>query len=461
MIIRELVRLFREQVEAFVHTQNAIGSDFREDPGMAVCSVYTNLLRIEFLFHKKEKVILPVCTLFCRVYLQKNGDRFFHLPEILDMLPGGEEDFRCWYFPYIESEERMRACFGALSGGLAAYLPALTELANDPQRLREAYIRQWNQWVQLYALTENMIPADEEKRQEFILWMQRHCERYGILPHYTGNKAYFRFLKGDPAGAAAEYRKAKPRSRMIYEERLIRFLQSPACEGYRAIDPACFVQARAKFYKSSLREFGWGAVYGLVCLLACGGLLYAVSAAVHAVLTRGTVYSIPLPWYMGLLLGGLPAIFGAIALRRPLARLLRRTQAQEVLAFDEIINGRGINRFAGILFGVTLALSLFGSLLLPFGTVCFYPDRLAYWEAELPLNRQEYRYEEILGVYRMEGRYNDYGDWIDRSSYGVKFRDGTLLDFDWFMVDEEEVEARVLPLLPGEPVTVRCEEEIP
>lgn len=455
-------KLLPSLVAAFAEKVGAWGQEVREDKAYLRVSVYTNLLRIEFCYHKKEKILCPVSTLFCRVYLQKNQADFCHLPELLEALPGGAEDYRCWYFPYIENEERLTACFAALSNGLTHYLPAITELANDPERSERFCCRQWGECARILGWKESDFVDDPVIAAKQRTQLRDIYEQTILIPRFTQLVAYQRFLAGDRARAVAGYQKIAPDKCTNYETRLLAFLESPASVGYDPIPEECFTVPLVKPYKGSGREFGWGVVYGLLCWAAFSLLLCALMAGVEVILGRGAVYSASAPWYFGGILGGFPAIFGAIALRRRLAKWLRGKRVQEVLDFEDLLNSPAVDRFATAVFALALALALFGGVVLPCISIRFYKDHLISPVEENPFVQETYRYEDIQTVYYIEGRYNDFGDFIDRPSYVLEFADGTQMDLDGY-TEPDKTEEHILPILgvtPDEVVHLSSDKEL-
>ena len=101
----EIVESFTRLVEDFSKNEMCNGFDFREDKNIAVWTVYSKLVKLDFVLSKKESIFVPASTLYSRIFLHTNGEEFLHIPEIIDELDPA--DFHCYYFPYIESEEKL------------------------------------------------------------------------------------------------------------------------------------------------------------------------------------------------------------------------------------------------------------------------------------------------------------------------------------------------------------------
>ena len=81
---------------------------------------------VEIVLTKKNSVMCPVGTLFARVYPRKNRPLFLHLHELMD-----ENDFRCCYFPFNHSSERLHLSFSVLADLLRELFPRVEAMALD------------------------------------------------------------------------------------------------------------------------------------------------------------------------------------------------------------------------------------------------------------------------------------------------------------------------------------------
>lgn len=64
-------------------------------------------------------------TLYSRIYLNFNDNRRLHIPEIIDKLD--ENDFHCYYFPYIENEEKLKTALKFLEISMVSIFPNFKE----------------------------------------------------------------------------------------------------------------------------------------------------------------------------------------------------------------------------------------------------------------------------------------------------------------------------------------------
>ena len=109
MMIEKLIYYLHQLTARFAEQTHALAVDFMEDKKYAEWTITYNIIKIQFVLTKKEKLLCPIATLFCRVYFGKNDTYFYHLPELAEYLE--PDAFKCYYFPYMESEQRLDACF--------------------------------------------------------------------------------------------------------------------------------------------------------------------------------------------------------------------------------------------------------------------------------------------------------------------------------------------------------------
>lgn len=455
MKINEVVESCTKLVEDFSRNETCNGFDFKEDKNLAVWTVYSKLVKIDFVLTKKESIFVPASTLYSRIYLHTNGEEFLHIPEIIDELD--PEDFHCYYFPYIESEEKLRNCFKPLEEFYIKHLPALWEIAYDDERTNRLFERKKAEFKRIVEI--------DDDNDEYLDMYNYRAEKHLILTRYTKFDAYTAFLYGNYDKALAIYRKTKDKNELLdYEERLLRFI--PECEEvYEAVFPGCSDVKEANSYiqgkennKTMIKvwAFSYAAFFALFLIIGLG---------FEAYFSQGTLFFSNAGTYiMAALLAALPAVFGGMALRRPLIKLLSGKKKRELLAYDEIANGRGTNRFLNLVFEVILIASLVLSVWFGNMYLACYEDRMVYNDGEkfMSFETETWYYEDITAVYHVDGAYNVYGDWIDRDFYVICFKDGSVYNTDGSLY-EREVRDGLLPVIADyydEVIWVTTEDEI-
>lgn len=102
-------------------------------------------------------------VLEARICLDKTESLFFLTP--YDIIPYiNQSDLICRYFPYIESEERLKSCYHDLVESLVPYLADFTRIASDSKELTRTYDNLRGEMVRCYG---NNIFMPSGKGEEF------------------------------------------------------------------------------------------------------------------------------------------------------------------------------------------------------------------------------------------------------------------------------------------------------
>ncbi|MBQ7088070.1 MAG: hypothetical protein IJN04_00285 [Clostridia bacterium] len=402
---------------------------------------------VEIVLTTKNSMMCPVGTLFARVFPQKNRPLSLHLYELMD-----EDDFRCCYFPYNHSPEQLQLSFAVLADLLRELLPRAEAMALD-DAIYEPCFAEKCAAIAAFA-GEDVAPLREyltkDEIQEYLLaqWGEFY-ETFAQLLPFTQSDAYAAFVADDMDKALKKYRKQAEKGKLEpYFQRLYAFLQTEQARTFAPLPEDCgavYLQGREQQY--GVKEGGR--------LLAVCGILYAaflplfylITGGIYAVFCHGVAYA-PFDWMFVAILPLLPALFGALSLRRRLFPLLFRKDAERWMAQDELENSTVTNTVCHVLFGLTAAACLFFAVVFTLAAPRFYTDRMVWDDAaKFPLlNPVTYAYEDVEQVYYIEGRINDFGDLVERGSYVLVFTDGTAIDMDGSLTVEQTTQ-KVLPLL--------------
>lgn len=419
------------------------GTDYDENEKCAFFAVYGRTVAAEIVYRKKGDTLVPPGTLYCRIYPRKAQGIFIIMPEVFPY--AGITEYRACVFPYIESADRMRDCFAALTGILEEHLPRIEDAFADPAGTA---LRRWLTDGGKTDDPDGVLAGDEAALDAYV-FAQGVYEEF-ILARYLQSKGYYAFLNGDRESALKYYRKAEEKGRLSpFEESLFSFLRSPESDGFRPVSDECFAWRDFKSV-SSPKNDGIAMLKSFLILYAvfsavCCGIL----AVMNAVLSQGTAAYFGAPWAVGFIGGGLPAVFGALAFRRRLIPLVAKKHADRALAFDRLINAPWVNRLACAAFAAAAALSLFFTAAMGWSPLrlydtygdCPHPDSGSPFPPRL-----RFEYEDIGAVYYISARYNPYGGRVGRPSYVLLMKDGTVIDFD-MAASVEDMEREALPIL--------------
>ncbi|MBQ3203017.1 MAG: hypothetical protein IJB36_05175 [Clostridia bacterium] len=402
---------------------------------------------VEIVLTKKNSMMCPVGTLFARVYPRKNRPLFLHLYELMD-----EDDFRCCYFPYNHSSEQLQLSFAVLADLLRELLPRAEAMALDDALYEPCFAEKCAAIAACAG--EDVAPLREYLTEEeiqawlFAQWGEFY-ETFSQLLPFTQSDAYAAFVAGDMDKALKKYRPQAEKGKLEpYFQRLYAFLQTEQARTFAPLPEDCgavYLQGREQQY--GVKEGGR--------LLAVCGIMYAVlmplylliAGGIYALLCHGAAYA-PFDWVFVAILPLLPALFGALSLRRRLFPLLFRKDAERWMAQDELENSTVTNTVCHVLFGLTAAVCLFFAVVFTLAAPRFYTDRMVWDDAaKFPLlNPVTYAYEDIEQVYYVEGRINVFDELVERGSYVLVFEDGSAIDLDGSL-SVKQSEEHVLPLL--------------
>lgn len=446
MRTNELAVLLKDKVIKFADENDGLDCELGENKSIYSYKIYGKLLAIEFVYTKKEKLFAPASTLFCRIYLNKNNYFPYHFPELMDEL--NLDDFRSWYFPHIENEQRLNDCFETLAGMIKEYLPKIYELAIDVTKRKEVEKSMLDERLRILNLKESDVPEDDN--EIFLMRIAGLCENR-FLMCLASNSAYNCFVEGKYEKAIKQYEKLiKNDSITRYEKRIYIFMKNSLNDNgeiYEAMPLKCNAESMAKTHNSSKEYVVEVGAYIGVGYVAMTIFFMEIIFLYNIFSGLNSIYMAGMKWYWGFIWGVLPGMFFGIAFRRKIAGVFIKKKAQEILDFDDIFNSNATNKLAKGACYVTFVLSLVAVVAILHMNVRFYSDHLIYASGESVFSKPErYEYSDIEEIYCVEGRYNDWDEWIDRGSYILKIKDGTLIDLDEF-ASKKETEKRIIPII--------------
>lgn len=444
--IEKLAWVCAKHTQALGEELGAMDMQVSESKKAVIFKMELRLSCVEIVFTKKNSVMCPIGTLFARVYPQKNRPLSLHLYELMD-----EDDFRCCYFPFNHSAEKLRLSFAVLADLLRELLPRAEAMALDND-LYESRCAEKCAAIAAYA-KEDVAPLREYLTEEeiqtwlFAQWGE-YYETFAQLMPFTQSDAYSAFVAGDIDKALKKYRKQAEKGKLTpYFVRLYSFLHTAEARTFRPMPSGCADLMQAATYANSKDEGKLLLVTAAFCYLAVLVAEWLIAGVTYLILGQGASFY-PLDWLMVFLLPLGSAAFGCVALRRKFIPLVFRDKADKVANIDRMANSKGWDVIANTLTALVTAAVLFFGFLFVAANPRFYTDRMVWDDAaKFPLlNPVTYAYEDIEQVYYVEGRINVYGELVDRGSYVLVFADGTAIDLDGSL-SVKETEAHVLPLL--------------
>lgn len=440
---KAFIKLCKQEENA----QELIFSKVSENTYEAVWSMYLRMIRIDIVYSWRWLDLAPPSVLYCRVYLSKNEPVYLHLPVLLGYLK--VEDYRACVFPCIESEARMKCCFDALMAVVRDYIPKMEKAAGSEQGSQ--IMRQYA--VYGFAPSAKMLSKPEPEQEpdtEELVWIQGIQESINVS-RLSDFKPYQEFLKGNWQKSLKLYKKLENRGLSEYEKGLCWFMEDPANRGFRPISRECYTLQSFKKSTGQLADLkGMLLVYAVAAVFFCG--LIQILRTVQA---WGTVYYLGVGWWFGLIMAGLPAIFGYGAWQDKIQGVMAREQpwVKEFYRFGMTKSkfNRGLFKLVKWLVAVILLAEIGFCCWLGVNGDCFY-DTYAVTSSlrQRPQERVRFEYEDVVAIYHLNGRYNEFGDRLERQSYVICLEDGTWLDLDCScsLKKQREIATELFPDLP-------------
>ena len=433
----ELEKVFLARCEEYAKKLNALGTKTTSEKKTTFFWVNLPAIKLQFIYGKKRGTFDLSSTIFARVYLNKNTNHFYHIPELLAFL--GIDDYRACYFPYIESEERMNCCFDALTEVIDSHVEDFEKIVTS-FRHEEMRRYQFESIKGIYSLKE-----DDYNNSEIYIKMLEMGETMTFLQRMTTLDAYYILCCGNREDAIKKYEKLQSKNLLFdYEKRLLEFIKKTENADFKPITDACFSYKEAKPYIMGSNIFSFKSfVFSLGVTIP----VFLISTfIVENIMSAGAIARYGAPWWVNVLFGAVSALMVTIGFADNINKLVGDKKVKTRVKYRQILESKLskditeviFRSFSAILFACVIMLSIF--------TTSVYDTYIKTPNDDNPFTSFEIRYEDIEKIYYMNARYNIYGDRIDRPSYVLIFKDGTMFDFDMINT-AEETEEDVLPLL--------------
>ena len=420
MTREEMLRCLQGAAEALGKELEAIDVALEENESMAFADLLLRRMKFQFVLTLQRSGDWPPGTLLVRVFLQKNDPFYYQIPELLQMMDLWDPD--CYYFSWIESEERFHACFEKLASFLREHRGELEALAEEPGRWREWKLAQ----IREVMGDKGQIPAGEE---EFFMaindvWLS---ERFLAFAPYDAL-----ICQGGEAALRA-YGKVKYLT--PYEKRLVAALQQEP--DLKVIGEECNSRAAARKALHPIEDLaaylfaGAGSV--ILLSLAAGLLIWAAVSLI----SRHVLFADLMRPRDGIYFGLLPGMVLGWYLRDRI-RLRLAAGRPDWLPFVKL---RGIRKPRGetAVFLSVLTLFWLGMLMLGARPCVMVSERqIAVHQPErIFAGYTDYRWSEV-GELRVEGE-------GEEAHVILTMQDGNVVDSDFFAYPEDGAElVRVL-----------------
>lgn len=453
-MFNQLEKVFLARCEEYAKKLNALGTKATSEKKTTFFSINLPSIKLQFIYSKKRGSFDLPSTIFARVYLNKNTNHFYHIPELLAFL--GIDDYRACYFPYIESEERMNCCFDALTEMLDAHIEDFEKIVTN-FRHEEMRRYQFESIKDMYSLKE-----EDYNDSEIYIKMLEMGETMTYLQRMTTLDAYYNLCCGNREDAIKKYEKLQSKNLLFdYEKRLLEFIKKPENADFKPISDECFSYKEAKPFIMG------GNIFSFKSLLFAFGVTIPVfliaPIIVEKIISTGAIAYYGVPCWVNLLFGTVAAVTVAIGFADNINKIVGDKKAKTRVKYRGILESKLSKDITEVLFRSFSAILFVFVMMLSILTTSVYDTHVKTPSDDNPFISVKIQYEDIEKIYYMDARYNVYGDRIERPSYVLILKNGEIFDFD-LVNTAEETEKDVLPLLEKydlEIIRVDSHKEIP
>ncbi|MFR5875636.1 MAG: hypothetical protein ACLUFN_04020 [Eubacterium sp.] len=422
---------------------SALDVQFTENKKESVWTVTLNLIKLQFVYTKKERLNQPISTLYCKIFLEKNSKMFFHIPQIIDYL--NINDFHCYYFSFIENDDRMRACFDTISDFIYNNFKAVNELAMNGDKYNKLLLEEL---MHIADLTDKDFPDNSDEKNFFTEKLLDFVSKLQVN-HYTRFEAYDYFLQGLYSKSLKSYEKSSKHTELLnYEKKLIDFIITIEDNetAFEAVAPECASMLEVKKYNGTSKADKLSMLLSfIICWVALTIPIVIIMIIVNHCYYSSTVLCDAVSTAYAPVISGLPAVFAGIAVVDKVQFLIHKDKSA-AKDFSEILNPPKALSAAKIIAVILAAASLifYAFVFQPY-MKCYDGYMLVDNSEGLFQKYERYEYSDIKAIYHVRGRYNPFGDYIDRESYILCF-DNDKIDTDAFAFSDEEIQNELLPL---------------
>lgn len=437
MAFNELEKVFLTRCEEYAKSINALGTKTTSEKKTTFFSISLSSIKLQFIYSKKRGAFDLPSTIFARVYLNKNTNHFYHIPELLAFL--GIDDYRACYFPYIESEERMNCCFDAFTNVIDSHIEDFEKIVTT-FRHEEMRRYQFESIKAMYSLKE-----EDYNEPDIYIKMLEMGETMTFLQRQTIFDAYYNLCCGKREEAIKKYEKLLSKNLLFdYEKRLLEFIKKPENTDFKPITDECFSYRDAKPYILNSNGFSFKTfAFSLGVTIP----IFLISTfVVEKILSAGAIAYYGAPWWVTLLFGAVSALSVTIGFADNINKIVGDKKAKTRVKYRQILESKLSKDIGEVIFRSFSAILFVFVMMLSLLTTSVYDTYIKTPSDGNPFEMTQIQYEDVEKIYYMNARYNVYGDRIDRPSYVFILKDGTIFDFDMINT-AEETEKDVLPLL--------------
>ncbi len=440
MKTEKLVKYLNTLAKAYAEGSGADDYYFYTEKSRAHYQVTAGEQKLEFIYYTKGSKSEPVSTLTCRVFPDRDKPYFYEIQEIIDYLD--ILDYHCYFFPYIENEKRMRACFNYLTD-FVEY--RAEELKSLKQKDKELITRKLSEIERVFGFDKTVFPSGKAEREQFIENLFSHYSAF-LTARYTSNEAYLDYVRGNYKKALKEYEKLEEKTG--YEEKLIAFMKERFAP-YQAVSEDCAsILAVERYTKSDNKTF--------IILIAGLSLTFCLIFFIAQLIINLTYInstrfvSVANP-FINALIGLFPGVVTAILFRRRLEPFIHPNK-KEALEFYDLINTYDGIKIPHIATAAAVILSIFIFIGVCRPSIAIYDEYMNLDKGDSIFTDYEtYLTEDIDRLVLVEGYYKDknFTEYVENPKYAFTIKGGGYIMLEDFNLNEKKEKELISVLYPG------------
>ncbi len=434
LLKKECDRLVREYAEKLGNPDVSV----EENKKLITWKIYLKTINLEFSYTLKNSSLIPVSTLFCSVYLQKNAEVPYNLNQVIDYLD--VEDFHCYTFSYIENTQRLASCFHTITKFIDEHYDAMNHLVVSDLDFSEIRFEE----------AKRVLEANTEKEEKSVKKTGYSVLYENQLIRYTDFPAYKCFLKGDYVRSLKQYNKLKKKNTLYrYEEKLVDFMEKLVENGevYEAVNEDCASILKAEHYNGTSKTDAKAFILSVLLMYAAFFVpIMIIVLLLYRFYQNDTLfydYAEPMIW--SAIIAVIPSIFAGVSIVDNVKMKISKDK-ESVRDFDEIFNPPKTKKAAKILTVIMLIVSLFFGFMIAKPVTKCYDDYMLCDVSEniFTPDYVRYNYKDINHIYHINRIYIESTEkYIDADSYVFVFDDDEFLTYYYFETDD--VEKKLLP----------------
>lgn len=392
----------------------------REQTG-AIASFGFDGFNLDILYIERGRSAYAQQTLWLSFTLDCDTTLPYSVYDILSFIE--PDNFNCYTFTYVDSQELMRDCFGEINALLERLVPKLKDFLKDginKNRLIDSQRKAINRYF-----GDSVIESSEmlgSAADNIINMMLRNFHEAQIECAVIGGQGLF--YEGKDEKALKKLKKSKYLT--AYHDNLVAFMENGGTS-----DCVTPIARKASAHKGAVRH-GQG-VSGIFRIL---GIALAIDIPVTAFLI-GFFYISCMVMFRGCLFYSgfyenvfLMPFFGSlfsVGLSIQLLNRKRKSNDKDNKSVQSPEAPKILKNFYKYLTIVGECLALFGCLSAIFSTAVFYEDGFRYSQADFPLSHQECKYNSVETIALVEG-YVENEKFYEQKHIAIVTKSGTVID---------------------------------